>query len=42
MGLIFTKGDVKEVSEVVAKYKVYSLSLFSFFIIPMHHFSFKF
>ena len=31
MGLIFTKGDLKEVSEEVAKYKVHLIaSIFSF------------
>lgn len=33
MGLIFTKGDLKEVSEEVAKYKVSSCFLFLFFCI---------
>ena len=37
MGLIFTRGDLKEVSEEVAKYKVCSLVLY-LIIVPFNIF----
>lgn len=36
MGLIFTKGDLKEVSEEVAKYKVCCLKSFELILIEIY------
>lgn len=37
VGFVFTKGDLKEVSDVVAKYKVMkSINEYGFLLIPFH------